>query len=567
MVSSGPSPLPSNLPLGRTLAAAVGAMVIVLAACVVQVLRADRACGRDFTYACDDAYVHLALARQMADPPADAQPGSAAARAMSETTSPIWTALLAGIARLAPPKTAADGSSVPNWVPRLAPLILNLAIAGLLVLLLGHALRLDVLSSAGMFVRLLLVAVFMPIPLLVLTGMEHLAHAFVLMLAVASGVEVIERERLAARRVLFSMVWMALAVGLRYESLAVLLALVLWAWIRRRLRRVVALGFAGLGVAVGIAAYVATHGQPWLPEPLRARLLGGAVDGSAWGRLFVDRAVTNLQQALVPAALIAIAAAMLWSRREQQSSPDAEDRIRVGWLFVVLVAGAIHVLAGRMDEPFRHTAYLVPLGVVAIVRALANRPGAKWAPSAPVGLRHAVMAVFCLLPLSVAAVPAVKAAWYAPEAGRRVYAINRLMASFVRTYFPESVVASNEPGVLRYETQALTLNLGDTWSTRRQDESLDRAEVALMVSGPGRAGTVSLPGWQRVGGWRVTGPQAIGAAYVDQVAVWSRPARAGDARSAVEVFTDRQLAAGAVRVPLAAATEPADGGSASQPEP
>ncbi|GMV96915.1 MAG: hypothetical protein AMXMBFR83_12740 [Phycisphaerae bacterium] len=517
--------MPSNVPLGRVRAAAIGAVLVTLAACIGQAIRAQAACGRDFTYARDEAYSHLALARAMASPaPASGQAPPAVAM-LADSASPAWTGLLAGLVRLM-------RASPEGRLARLAPLVINLMTAGLLILLVGHAVRFDVRGPAGMFALLLVVAAVMPLPLLVLTGMEHLAHAFVLLLAVWASVEVIERERLAARRLVSSMVWMALAVGLRYESLAVLAGVALWAWIRRRAGRMVLTVLAGAGVAVGVAAYLAAHGESWLPRPIRDRLLEGVHDGPALLRLVFERSVNNLRLALLPAALVVIAAAMLWSRREQQSSPDAEDRIRVGWLFVFLAAGATHLLVGRVDEGFRYTAYLVPLGVVAMVRAMANRPGAKWAPSAPVGLRHTVMAVFCLLPLVVAGIPLLRAGWTAPSEAQAVHERNRQMAAFLRIYFPRAVVASNEVGVLRYEAVQARVLLSSKGGGETDDASpLADVQLAFAVE-PSSTTLRTLRSWREIGGWRST---AGGAGKVTLFASGD----AGDVRLALNEFAKR----------------------------
>ena len=100
-------------------------MLIVLAASLVQIVRADRMCNQlappppagenvhEFTYAADDAYVHLDLARRMAltAPRSDAPWPTAAA--LEESPSPAWTAALAGIVRLCRRTPAADPGEHP----------------------------------------------------------------------------------------------------------------------------------------------------------------------------------------------------------------------------------------------------------------------------------------------------------------------------------------------------------------------------------------------------------------------------------------------------------------------
>ncbi|GMU24093.1 MAG: hypothetical protein AMXMBFR13_41700 [Phycisphaerae bacterium] len=515
--------------MGRIRVAAVGAVLIVLAATVLQVVRADRACQGQFTYAMDEAYAHLTLARQMAAG-GNADDHATAAQALAGSASPLWTSLLAGLVRLTgDPASAAD----PGWIERLkplTPLMLNLLAAAMLLLLVGHMLRRDVRSSWGILGRLLAMAAIMPVPLLVLTGMEHLAHAFALLLAVGVGIELIERERLAAGPLLLAALWVALAVGLRYESLAAALGLLLWAWIRRRTLRALLPVVAAVSVVSGVGVFLAVHGESWLPDAMRLRLLDGGGGWGEWVERAIARAVSNLREALVPAVLVMVAATMLWSRREQQSSPDADDRIRVAWLFVFVVAGAVHLLLGPADDRLRYTAYLVPLGSVAILRALANRPGAKWAPSAPVGLRYSVMAVICLLPLAAAAVPAVRAAWGAPEVCRDVYVRNRMAASFVRTFFPERVVGGDEIGALSYGTQARVVDLPRARMERTFVQSAAPVAVAFQT-GRADGDFPTLRSWVRVGGWRPV-PPVIGGG----VSVYAPLDQEGDVRRALRLF-------------------------------
>jgi len=536
MVSTGPSSLPAAVPLGRARVATIAAVIIVLAATLAQIIRANRACGGDFTYAGDEAYVQLDLARRIAQTASSADTPAPAAAALEESASPAWTGLLAGIIRLSgqAPAAPTDDPGEHGKIERLAPLVLNLALAALLLMLVGHMLRHDVHHSLGMLSRLLLVALCMPIPLMVLTGGEHLAHAFVLLLAVWAGIDLIEREPVAARRLLTSMFWMALAVALRYESLLVVLGIVLWAWIRRRLSRAIPALLGGIGFAVWIAIYLARHEQHGLPLPVWARLFSRGGAPSSWSVWAVDHAVANLREAMLPAALVVIAAVMLWSRREHQSSPDAEDRVRVGWLFVFLVAGATHLLIARAGGHFPYTAYLVPLGAVAILRALANRPGAKWAPSAPVGLRYAVMAVFCLLPLAVATAPTARALWTSPAASAEVYNRDRLMGRLVRMFRDPSpmTVAATEVGALRYESKARVLDVEAIARAGRQS-AMDETQLLLRVWRPDSL--FSPPaGWSLVGDWKPDNPS--GSWRVD---VYASPRMAGDAGLAFAEFVKR----------------------------
>jgi len=274
-------------------------VLIVLAAVLFQVTRVKTACTdrfgyKDrFTYAADEAYRHLAIAEQIAwgswkqttKPTADYRSHGGV---LSASASPGWTLALAGLLRVCPqadPKgtvLAGLANQVTNTGAPAArschlililPLLVNLVAAGLLILLVAQRMRLDVTSASGMLACLLAVGVLMPIPLLVLTGMEHMLHALVLLAAVAVSIDVVERDRLPIGRSVLAAALLALAVSLRYESLAAVGALALWAWMRNRRSRAGLLVVSGLAVVLVVGVHLVWHGNWVLSDAMLVGLL------------------------------------------------------------------------------------------------------------------------------------------------------------------------------------------------------------------------------------------------------------------------------------------------------
>ena len=405
--------------------------------------------------------------------------------------------------------------------------------AAMLLLLVGHMLRCDVHRSCGMLGRLLLVAVCMPIPLLVLTGTEHLAHAFVLLLAVSAGVDLIEREPVAAWRLLASMLWMALAVSLGYESLAGVVGLVLWAWIRRRF-------FAHR--ADGNGRPGRRRGHRRLSRHARAAVVAAAGVG----------VVVQRGHPVVGLELVGRGSCRRAHSRSLAAGRPGHDR-----LGHAMVAARAPELPGRRGPRARRVALRIPgdgrhspadragrraSAVHGLPRAAGRgghpagpgQPaGRQSAPSAAVGLRYAVMAVFCMLPLAVAAVPAAAAMWTAPKASAVVYLRDRKMAAFVRSVFPRRHGGGERSGGAAYRNVGARARSGRGRShgfrtaSRRGDVSVESLAAGRFIHATGR-----LVPHRRLGA-ESPGAHVAGRPYAS-------PRMAADVRLAFEDFLKRQ---------------------------
>jgi len=544
-MSSLPSPPVSSLPPGSSLpsllapvpatpgvrGAVFGAMLIVLGVTLFQVWRAQAACEGSFTYASDGAYQHLSLARTVAwGSKEKVQIPRSSGPALSASASPGWTLGLAGLLRVSAyveqvvtSQRRLAGEGVNNRFVLLLPLLTNLFAVVLFVMVAGHCIRPDVQSVWGMLGYLLAICLLMPVPLIVLVGMEHLLHAVVLLAMVAVCIHAVECNRVSLGQRILVTLLAAAAISLRYESLAALVAMFLWGWMRTRRARVALPLAAGLAVVLAMGVYLVLQGSWFLPDAVVLGLLGSATGSWAgWMAELSERIYGNLRSALVLTALVLIASGLLWSRRDHLNAVIGEERTRVAWLFVFVVTGVLHLLIGRTGGYFRYEAYLVPIGAIAILRGLTSRSSGRWSWWGPAGIRRVAMACACLLPIAMVSLPVAQAAWTAPELSGDVYRRHRTMASFIRSYFDNAGVAVNETGVISYETQARVVDLSgvtdhdiaaslvaDNASREILSVVCDTANVQVaMITDPVRSVAVwpiEIPlEWEKVGGWRVT---------------------------------------------------------------
>ena len=533
-------PVPTG---GAGLSMAILAAVVLLGAALFSAWQVHQSFNREFTYATSETYQHWAVARKIAD----SSPDQGVHRltgggALSASASPGWSALLGGIMAF----DEGSRTAGPGWR---APLVINLAAGGLLVLLMGHLMAGYSRSAVAMLLTLLLAGLLMPLPLTMLTGMEHTLHALVCVAALAAGVAAIERER-GGLAVFGTMLLLIAAMLLRYESLAIVLGLFIWAWIRRRPGRMVLPLLVSLAVPVFIGWLLYQANQTWVPAPILAHV--AVIKGVSWadiGPQVREHVAESLRGNPVPWAVLFMAAGLLGARRWERWADMPASRAAAGWLFVFVFAGLAHLMFGPTGEGGRLTAYLVALGAVAVFRGVA--PGAwmlKVDPKA--GRGRMLLSVLAALPLVLAGLPVIMTAWTGADSCRVTHYRDQLAASFAGT-FEYPAVATNSPGLIAWQTDATPVDLTgrSTYSIAkaRYLGSWDQAGLAdvltkagadvALVSGAAADLEVPWPeGWSLIGGWRMR-EDAVGASAVR---VFAGPEHADQVSSALQSFAGQQ---------------------------
>ena len=186
-------------------------------------------------YGLDDAYIHLAMARNLAD---HGVWGVTPYEFSATSSSPLWVLLLA-----VPRILGLDGSSAPLYLDLLA----GLGTLGLVAWLLRRGGTPAPLSALAL-ILVVFQAQLLP---LVFTGMEHVLHTLSTLAAMALAISVSRRPG-SWRRFTSLLVVTAATTGLRYEGLFLLPALCLLLCLRGQLRRAVLVGVAGLAPVVAM---------------------------------------------------------------------------------------------------------------------------------------------------------------------------------------------------------------------------------------------------------------------------------------------------------------------------
>ena len=318
----------------RSVFAPLGVLWALLGAIYVACLTRT---GGTFTYAVDDAYIHLAIAKNMAD---HGVYGVTPYEFNAASSSIAWPPLLAGIRRVFGPG-------------ELAPLVLNVASASALVAVAGHALQREGAGKRLVFAMCLSIVLFVPLVPLVFVGMEHTLHALLVLLLAIEGARTLSGD---SPRPLALALLAAAAVSVRYESLFVLAPLVGFLALRRKWGLALGILAAGCAPMIAEGAFSLGHGAFFFPTSV---LLKRADVELSTTPLVVYRKLVENPHVLVLLALLGAA----FGVRARRVDPWEKRQ-------VLLALGAmtmlLQVIFAQLGWMYRYEAYAMALGIFAL---------------------------------------------------------------------------------------------------------------------------------------------------------------------------------------------------------
>ncbi len=526
-----------------------------------------------FAYILDDPYIHLAIARNLAE---SGVWGVTRYEFTGASSSIVWIGLL---------------TLIEYFFGRaeLAPLFLNMILAGIFTAMVQRRLQEFHSSRMKILGLSLLILLSTPVITLVFLGMEHLlqtviAFAFVYAaarhIAQASGNEgstgdlipagdasaISENAETTAitvgagggalatetansepnvhsEGILKLAVLALLTTSVRYEGLFQIAAVGLYLVLRRRFVAAAAIGAAGAFVPAMYALYSNSQGWPALPTPLLMK-------GSLSGLLNVDsmddvlRGVNYLIQEKyikhihMPILLALTGFAYLRNRR-RGASPFSFEQILLG-LFLLIAIQHVH-LAG-LGWYFRYEAYLVALGLVLLAMhyyQASTRAGVASGSTASrtKGWRRVLIAAVVI---ACVARLCFSLGWRAfvsvaglPGSAREIYTQQIQSARFFDRYYSGQAVAANDIGAINYfadircvdlfglaNHEVARLRKNDAFTTESIAELSERAGVRVAIVYDKwfeRAG--GLPAhWRKAGEWTI--PERTTVAQ-DTVAIYA----------------------------------------------
>lgn len=516
-----------NRQQGRILAAAVllySAILIGLA------LWSYRANDRHIVYSLDDAYIHLAMSKNLVE---HGIFGITPYEFSSSSSSPLWTLLLAGL-----------GAS--EWLP----LLLNYVFGATAIVIIWKF-GLDA-GLKGLRLGLLLAASILLTPIIPLafTGMEHLLHLCAVLFLAYSLWRVLRH----VGPIGWDLLWLfgastALAAAVRYETLFLVVAACLVLAARRQWVAVAVCGVCALVPISAFGAFLVANGQFFLPNTL---LLKGNIPElhgltgivKALGYEGVLQLMANPHLYILATCLVAL----FWWEHAYGRRPDATNLL----LIVVLSAMALHLQFAKTGWFYRYEAYLVTLAIVALsIRCgtLSNTRGVR-----PFRQQSWSSKVSFVALMSVLLLPLVQRATAAHfktvQATRNIYQQQYQMGRFLHRYYEGQPVAANDVGAVNYLARIRCLDLwglgsreilrhkidGSYTTTVIRDQVREHGVHVVVVYTSWFQGKSSLPDeWVLAGTWTIPNNVVCGSDTVSFFAI--EPSDAGRLLAQLRLFS------------------------------
>jgi hypothetical protein len=455
-----------------------------------------------FVYPLDDAYIHLAVSRNLA---LHGVWGISRYNFSGASSSPGWTLLLAGVIKVA-------------GVHLVTPLIVN-AIAGVALLLLASILLAWALPRAGMFymaAALCAMVLVAPLPGLAAIGMEHMLHSVVMLflLGLAAWIASLETSVPIPTGAAAALLLAGAAAGaLRYESCFAIAAVMVCLLMRRRAVLAVLLGLAAAIGPVSYGLYSRAHSGITLPFSVVMKSSGGAH--------------LQLTSFIISAAepILLILAAVFFLRRASRAAAGTSAKWRYHDTFFGLVLATLTMqgIVGPLGWLMRYEAYLYVLATVALALVIGDewqrrgeRGGARFT-----GAEKWVLAAvfFALLEPFNGMIHRVHHGWSDVAASIHDRYVEHLpQALFVEQEMPNAVVMANDIGFLAFyakDAQILDpLGLGSLEPVKlerahqkmspefmRQWGAREKASLAILHTDFPGMDTMIPTGWVLVESW------------------------------------------------------------------
>lgn len=494
-------PLPQNSLLRNWPLYAALALLLVLVWLTVGVAMARN--RGVLVYALDDAYIHMAMAKNFSR---FGVWGVTRYGFTPTSSSLLWTLLL----------------SLTYWlggVNQLAPLLWNLAFA-ILLLVAAHAILRRYKSPAVVrFLALAAMILLVPLPTLVLSGMEQTLQTLLSLLVIFLAARIVSGESPATlRRDQIGLIVLApLVTAARFEGMfliatvgALLLSVRRWRY---------TLAFAACGFLPVLANGMLSVSKGWFWFPTSVLLKATLPNLHSPGLLLLslaDSAFVCMRQSLHVLVLM-VAVLVVYIAAAGKGSIARESRQIMG--VILVVAAVAHVAFVGAAPLYRYDAYWCALAILFIALQLpviVPRWPSPLKLSTWTDSRNVACCALALLILFPLAVKGSRLLWFLPRCTNNIFEQQYQMGTFVRQYYQGSTIALNDIGAVDFLADIHCLDLWGLANAQvaaaKRHHTYQVADIRRLAQQNGARIAIIYdnwflggvpPEWIRVGRWTI----------------------------------------------------------------
>ena len=444
----------------------------------------------NLVYPLDDTYIHLAIAKQIAE---NGNWGLSEGRFAFSASGPVFTGFLAFLFALISKNTF--------W-----PLIINF-IAGLGIIFLVDKIfkRSEVnpnFSFTGHFSFLLLT----PLPLLVLCGMEHIWQVFIdILLVWQASILLTENHKKFSKSTIILFLLAALACVIRYEGIFLVGVIGFIFLIERKPLLGIMTWLSGAALVSLLGLYSMQNGGTFLPISVLGKGHSPLADLTQWFFQGGLRFLENPFMLVSLGALICLCLAFL--KRKKKSLPFF-------FAFITAITMVGHVFAAEVGG-YRYEAYLIGLSIISIILGIKDLEWEKVIFKIRFQLRP-IFQAFVLMMIVSLGVRSGYFHYFYPRASQNIYHQQYQMALFLHTYYPDISFAANDIGAVTYfndiqltdlvgigDHDAFSIIKANDWTKRAITDLTQEREVKLAIVHDIWVGEIIPDNWVKIGEWTI----------------------------------------------------------------
>jgi hypothetical protein len=420
------------------------ALIALILPILVIELQVARATGGTFMYPLDDTFIHMTVAKTLA---LNGTWGIAPGEFESASSSVGYTLLLAAFFRV---------FAVHAYIP----FVINLAAAVVLLLVVDRRLIRERVRPVARLLILLAIVVLVPLPVLVITGMEHTLQclfSFLFLFGISDFFAAEDADR--GRKFPISLyVYALLACMMRYEGAFLVGIACLLLLYKRRVGNAFLLGFIGaLPIAV-FGIYSIIQGSYFLPNSVLLKSEGARLSLRGLASFLFQQveqkltisvsgiATTVTQHLLIilPLTYLLLAGPLKKSTRHSYA------------LLVLVAASFLQLTLAATGWFYRYEAYLVLCTVYILLLLFVQHREELMAKLRAYPLAAAFLLIALFLPTVYRSAAAFSKA---ATACMNIYDQQYQMAKFLHAYYDGEVVAVNDIGAVSYFKKEKNLDL------------------------------------------------------------------------------------------------------------
>ena len=436
---------------------AIAAVVCFIIVTLQLTYRTLQTCNHYPGYILDDVYISMAVAKNLA---LHGIWGVTSHEFCSSSSSLIWSPLIALVYFV-------------FGVNEITPFLLECVISFSLILNVAWLFKRNDVPPIVSLVVLIFIIFVMPLPVLVLTGLEHILHSLLSVAFLYCSIRCLTKE-IAPKpgEISFLCLLAMLLTSSRYEGCALVFVISLLYFLKRRFKDGLLIGLAGALPVTLFGILSICLGWHFLPDSILIKAsnpqIGTQTYWSEIGNataLALSRSVQcPLLFALTIMSLAILIAALLVKRYQQRNLPSGPESKLVdqtlGMTIAFIFMTVAHCSFAKID--YRYVAYLILTGIVVATLSAVNLTQLSSFKRIQLFNVRCVYLAFVLMALFLAGPGFARSQeWLekTPIAAQNIYEQQYQMALFIKKYYNGKTVALNDIGAVDYMADIRLIDL------------------------------------------------------------------------------------------------------------